>query len=155
MRLVYVRDTDGKLREQFETMGAPSIESLDLESSLALLRTNVIGRVGFLRQDHPILLPVTYGLDRDDNVVFRTAPGSKLWVAENERVSAAFEVDEYDDAGRGSGVVVHGPMRPVTDLIDARRLDDLGVEPWADAVERPRWIRVQPLRIEGWTLSGR
>lgn len=158
MRLVYVRGPDGNLREHFERVegdDAPPTEPLDLSASLDLLRRNVIGRLGFARQGRPVLLPVNYAVDEQDAVVFRTARGSKLWVAENEEVSAAFEVDEYDaESGRGIGVVVHGPMRPVTELVEAQRLEQLGVRPWADAIERPRWVRIQPERIEGWVFRG-
>lgn len=156
MRLIYVRDAEGNLHEHFEP--APDttpIEPLELDASLEVLRRNTIGRVGFLSQGRPAILPVTYALDADDLIVFRTAPGSKLHIAETEVLPVAFEVDEYDrETGQGVGVVVHGPMDPVLDLVRSAALDRLGLEPYADAIEGSRWVQIKPRKLQGWTFSG-
>lgn len=156
MRLVYVRDAEGNLREHLDPVGnAGPIEPLDLETSQAILRRNEIGRVGFLSHDDPVILPVTYGVTDEGTIVFRTAPGSKLHIAENEVLPVVFEVDEYDpETGRGLSVVAHGSMDPVLDLVRAAQYDRLRIEPYADAAERSRYVTVEPHKLQGWAFSG-
>ncbi|MDX1659088.1 MAG: pyridoxamine 5'-phosphate oxidase family protein [Nitriliruptorales bacterium] len=154
MRLVYVRDAEGNLREHLEPVDAAAFEAIDLEASLALLRRNTVGRVAFLSQDRPVILPVTYGVDENDAIVFRTAPGSKLHIAETEIRPVVFEVDEYDhDTGRGAGVVVHGPMDAVLNQVEAAHLDSLDVKPYADAIPRQQWVRIRPRKLQGWSFA--
>lgn len=155
VRLVYVRDAEGNLREHLEPADAPAFEPLDLDASLELLRRNHIGRVGFLTQDRPTVLPVTYGLDDEENIAFRTTEGSKLHIAETEVIPVVFEVDEYDQrSGEGHGVVVHGPMDPVLDRVASARLDKLDVVPYADSVRREQWVRIRPRKLQGWSFAG-
>lgn len=155
MRLVYVRDAEGNLHEHLDPApDAAPIEPLDLEASLAVLNRNEIGRVGFLSHGRPVILPVTYALD-DRRIVFRTAPGSKLHIAETEVLPVVFEVDEYErETGRGVSVVVHGPMDAVLDQVESARLDRLGVEPYANDIRRPQWVRIQPHKLRGWRFAG-
>lgn len=155
MRLVYVRDAEGNLHEHLEPApDAAPIEPLDLEAALALLTRNEIGRVGFLSHGRPVILPVTYALD-EQLIVFRTAPGSKLHIAETEVLPVAFEADEYDrGTGRGLSVVVHGPMDAVLNQVESARLDRLGVVPYADDIRRPRWVRIRPHKLQGWRFTG-
>jgi hypothetical protein len=97
---------------------------------------------------------VNYAVDDRGRIVFRAARGSKLYVADNEDAPVAFEVDEFDTgSGRGVAVVAHGPMREVVDLIEIRRLRDLGITPYADAVERDRWVRIEPRSLDGWVFG--
>ena len=156
MRLVYERDEQGYLRDRLEPSAYAETrdERLSRADAEELLARNHVGRVGFVRYDVPVLLPVNYALDRHGSVVFRTARGSKLYVAENEIVPAAFEVDEYDeDSGTGLTVVVHGRMVAVVDIVEVRRLRDLGLTPFADAVERERWVRIVPETVEAWSFG--
>lgn len=155
MRLVYERDEQGFLRENLDPKVIEDGGPMDAEACLRVLRRNRVGRLGFVRFDVPVLLPVNYGVDAEGRIAFRTARGSKLWVAENEVLSAAFEVDEHDvDADSGVAVVVSGPMTAVTDLVEIAALETLGVTPFATAIERPTWVRITPRDIEGWTFGG-
>src|SRR6476469_1728102 len=77
------------------------------EECLRRLRTASVGRVAFVDQGEPVILPVNHGMD-GDAVVFLTAPGSKLLAAEDE-MPVAFEVDGYDsDRRAGWSVLVRG-----------------------------------------------
>ena len=67
---------------------------LSREECLRRIRTARVGRVAFVENGEPVILPVNHGLD-GDAVVFRTAPGSKLTAAENDE-PVAFEVDAFD-----------------------------------------------------------
>ena len=80
---------------------------LSQEECLRRIRTARVGRVAFVENGEPVILPVNHGLD-GDSVIFRTAPGSKLTAAEDE-VPVAFEVDAFDaDRRTGWSVVIRG-----------------------------------------------
>lgn len=127
------------------------IKRLDPEQCRARLRTAAIGRVVFVRHGRPLVLPVTYALDEERGIVFRTTRGSKLWVAHNEPGQrVAFQVDGLQADGSGWWVTVHGPMEGVLGRLERTRLSHLGVEPWADDLRRDDWVRIAPERVEGW-----
>ncbi len=113
-----------------------------------LLTEIPIGRVAFVADGEPRILPVNFAVD-DHSVVFRTASGSKLDNAIMER-PAAFEADRWDvDKQVGWSVVVQGFTTQVLDDAEIARLDALGVAPWANAVPRANWVRLQPNEISG------
>lgn len=116
-----------------------------------LLSRCEIGRVAFVRAGQLSILPVTYAVDRGGHVGFRTAAGSKLYVAESEITEVAFEVDDIDPGtGAGEVAVVTGRMEAVLDIVEQASLAKLGLRPWADAVRKPAWVRIRTDRIEGW-----
>ncbi len=107
-----------------------------------------LGRLAFISQGDPIILPVNHGMDGED-VIFRTATGTKLLAADIEQV-VAFEVDGYDaDRRTGWSVMVRGVASTVEDQEEVKRLNLLGVWPWADLVERTNWVRINTLSMTG------
>ncbi len=46
-------------------------------------------------------------------------------------------------------MVVHGRAEQVTDRDQLHRLEALALRPWADAAERPQWVRVLPDAVTG------
>ena len=125
------------------------LEVLDREQCRDLLASVPVGRLAFCRADGvPTVLPVNHVVDAW-TVAFRTTFGSKLSAALLER-PVAFEVDEQDHERRtGWSVLVRGPVEHVTDPATIQRLDDLEVEPWADGVDRPRWVRIGMDELSG------
>ncbi len=112
------------------------------------LRSARVGRVAFVNQGDPIILPVNHGLD-GESIVFRTAPGSKLLAGDAE-LRVAFEVDGYDvDRRSGWSVLVRGTAHTVEDAAELGRLNRIGVWPWADLVERNHWIRIAAYSVTG------
>ena len=112
------------------------------------LRSARVGRVAFVNQGDPIILPVNHGLD-GESIVFRTAPGSKLLAGDAE-LRVAFEVDGYDvDRRSGWSVLVRGTAHTVEDAAEIGRLNRIGVWPWADLVERNHWIRIAAYSVTG------
>jgi hypothetical protein len=72
-----------------------------------------------------------------------------LLAADTEQV-VAFEVDGYDaDRRTGWSVLVRGVATSVEDLEEVKRLNLLGVWPWADLTERSNWVRINTLSITG------
>jgi uncharacterized protein len=121
---------------------------LPRDECLDRLRHTRVGRVAFVENGEPVILPVNHEID-GETIVFRTASGSKLAAAASES-PVAFEVDGFDaDRRAGWSVVVRGTAALITDDAEVRRLRTLGVWPWADAAERPHWVRVRPYEITG------
>jgi uncharacterized protein len=121
---------------------------LPRKECLHRLVTARLGRVAFVSQGDPVILPVNHGLDGED-IIFRTATGTKLLAADTEQV-VAFEVDGYDaDRRTGWSVMIRGVARTVEDQQEVARLNLLGVWPWADLVERTHWVRISTLSMTG------
>ena len=80
----------------------------------------------------PVIRPVNFVFDEPSrSVVFRTALGSKFHVLLRS-ADAAFEIDGIDQGSRtGWSVIMRGVTDEVTNPSELRRLDSLGLEPWA------------------------
>ncbi|MGZ4666844.1 MAG: pyridoxamine 5'-phosphate oxidase family protein [Frankiaceae bacterium] len=121
---------------------------LPFDECIRLIGATPVGRVAFAMAGEIEIMPVNHTLD-GTTVVFRTATGSKLTAATQASV-VAFEVDSWDAVIRdGWSVVVHGRAEQVTDRDQLRRLEALTLRPWADAVERPQWVRILPDAVTG------
>ena len=125
----------------------PELEVLSREECDRLLAAGGVGRFVFTTDRGPIALPVNYRVV-DGDVVFRVdADATLASVADSDQVS--FEVDHVDEAMSGGwSVLVTGRVRRVSPE-EFRRLEGLGVEPWAGG------LRSVFLRIERRELSGR
>jgi len=123
----------------------PVVESLDRETCLALLATQVVGRVAVARQGAaPHIVPVNYTMLRG-SIVFRTAPGTTLEWLVTEPVS--FEVDVFDlDRRTGWSVVVQGLAYEASD----REMDyeDIHLDSFVER-QNSRWARLVPGSITG------
>jgi uncharacterized protein len=129
------------------------LEILPFDECLRLLASVPVGRVGFFADGEIVMLPVNHIVDGND-VVFRTAHGSKLSAAEGQEL-VAFEADRYDELTRsGWSVVVCGRAEIVIAEADLRRLRRHGLHPWATAVHRPFWIRIRPTSVTGRQIPG-
>ena len=107
-----------------------------------------VGRLAVIHNGEPLILPVNHEMD-GEAVVFRTAEGTKLSAA-LDQAPVSFEVDSFDvDRRAGWSVVVRGVANVVDDPAQIARLEQLGVWPWADAVERTNWVRIRPYEITG------
>jgi uncharacterized protein len=129
------------------------LETLSFETCLRLLASVPLGRVGFSADGEMMILPVNHAIDGQD-VVFRTARGSKLTAAEEQNL-VAFEADDYDRRTRsGWSVLVTGRAVVVYEEAEVHRLDRLGLQPWATAVEHPYWIRIYATSVTGRRTPG-
>lgn len=130
------------------------LEILGFLDCLRLLDSVPVGRVGFFADGEIVILPVNHVVD-GQNVVFRTGAGSKLSSVESKNL-VGFEVDSYDTQTRsGWSVVISGFTEVVESDDEIRRLNDLGLNPWARTVEdTPTWIRIRPTSITGRRTVG-
>lgn len=134
------------------TQAQSEMLELSRDECLQLLKTQTLGRLaveGF-GGGPPVVRPVTYVFDEpSQSVVFRTATGSKLHALARS-AQASFEVDHVEEGSRtGWSVIIHGVTDEITHPSEVRRLDSLGLVPWAPG-HKPRWVH-----IRAWTVSGR
>jgi uncharacterized protein len=126
-----------------------SLDEIDPSECWKLLATQQIGRLAVMVGHYPLIFPVNYALD-DKVIVFRTAPGTKLYAIEHSNVT--FEVDQIDMAHRSGWSVL---VRGVAHQLLARRRVELtarfeagGAQPWAPG-ERDRIVRIVADQITG------
>src|SRR5262245_65144562 len=124
-----------------------SIDELDAEACWRLIGRPLIGRLGFVVDGQPRVLPVNSGV-LDRQVVFRTSRESTLGGLINGS-SVTFECDETDrTAESGWSVVVRGRLWAVVDPDELARLADSESHPWAPGV-KDRWLKIAPTEVTG------
>jgi nitroimidazol reductase NimA-like FMN-containing flavoprotein (pyridoxamine 5'-phosphate oxidase superfamily) len=131
--------------------GTADLETLGRIECLNLLALAQVGRVAFVVDGRPEILPVNYALD-GDAVLFRTSAQSVLNQASLTNV--AFEVDCIDTSTQsGWSVVVHGHADDIGDAIDptSERLRRLVLVTWAPG-QRQSWFVIRPHTISGRRL---
>lgn len=126
------------------------LEEIDEEECWRLLASQPVGRFAVMVGHYPLVFPVNHAVVAH-GVVFRTAPGSKLWATHRSNVS--FEVDQLDLTDKtGWSVLVRGSAREITvdrnpELVQA--VEEAAPQPWAPG---PRQYLV---RIVVDSISGR
>lgn len=127
------------------------LEDLGLETCLAHLRSEQIGRVAVVRDGFPVVLPVNYRLVEILGltwVALRTRPGN---VIDRAGTKVAFEIDGIDPGHhRGWSVLVRGTMLRI-DPDAASFRDRFDAAPWL-TTERDSWLVIEPFSITGREL---
>jgi uncharacterized protein len=136
------RDDDQELDE------GQLVEVLDRATCIELLaRHRFVGRLGFVSEGRPIVLPVNYVFD-DDAVVFCTARGTMLDAVVGG-ADVAFEVDDSVPLHHsGWSVLVRGRAEVVTDPSEMARLRHGPLRPWVKGA-RANWVRIRLEEISG------
>jgi nitroimidazol reductase NimA-like FMN-containing flavoprotein (pyridoxamine 5'-phosphate oxidase superfamily) len=123
------------------------LELLTEEEARRLLAVGEVGRIGISIGALPAIFPVNYRI-LDGDIVFRTAPGSKLSAA-TEGAVVAFEVDDYGlQDHTGWSVLAIGTAEVIDDPDESARALATGLEPFADGV-RSAVVRIVPTFISG------
>jgi nitroimidazol reductase NimA-like FMN-containing flavoprotein (pyridoxamine 5'-phosphate oxidase superfamily) len=126
-------------------------QELSKSECFELLAREHLGRVAFVDDRGPIVIPVNFVRDRH-MVLFRTDAGTKLDAAcRGSRV--AFEVDGTDAAAHtGWSVLVRGEAVEVTDPAELARLRKLPLDPWAPGA-KTHYVRILPAVLTGRRIS--
>lgn len=136
--------------EQSTRRGTEMLE-LARPECLRLLGATSIGRVvvSVPGWDQPMIRPVNYLFDESSqSVLLRSALGSKLH-ALLRSARAAFEIDGIDHAGDvGWSVIITGVCEEITATGELRRVEALGLEPWAPGT-KGHWIRIRANVVSG------
>ena len=129
------------------------LERLSELECISRLGTGCVGRVGFIVDGKPEVLPVNYACDATGLVVFRTVSGTLLILVDRQFV--VFEVDGIDETAQaGWSVCVHGGAQEVflATASTAQKLADRGLISWAPG-PRDRWFSITPVEITGRRIS--
>jgi nitroimidazol reductase NimA-like FMN-containing flavoprotein (pyridoxamine 5'-phosphate oxidase superfamily) len=125
-----------------------TMEVLSEAECRRLLASEEVGRVAYVDDDFPVVVPVNYVLD-ENSIAIHTDAGTKFARIPLHRV--AFEVDGIEGWNQsGWSVLVQGFGQDVTDALGAR-YEDLrrrGLETWPPG-ERTRWLTIDIQRISG------
>lgn len=127
---------------------ATTLEVMTEPECLALLAARHFGRLGFVSDEWPVILPVNYVFE-EPSIVIRTGPGAKLH--DTPLTAVAFEIDEADPAGTwGWSVLVQGPAFDISESVDeySGALRRLPVEPRAPG-EKESWLKISARHISG------
>jgi nitroimidazol reductase NimA-like FMN-containing flavoprotein (pyridoxamine 5'-phosphate oxidase superfamily) len=125
----------------------PPASILSRHECAQLLRANRVGRIGFLNDGWPAILPVNYVTDGDD-IVIRTDSGTKF-AALRHGAEVSFEIDAIDPLYRsGWSVLVYGNAAEVEDADELERVKGLGLRAWHQGA-KPFWIRIAPVLVTG------
>lgn len=121
---------------------------LDADQCFAHLRTQAVGRLGFVDRAEPVILPVNYALD-GRSIAFRTGQGSKLAAALMGQ-PVCLEIDQWDSFDHtGWSVLAKGVARSVEDEAVIARLELLPVRPWSRPDLRREWVQIMVEEISG------
>ena len=135
-------------------MADAEVEPLDQDECFALLAAGVIGRIGFVSDGDPVVMPINFRLVRSTGVTpgrwiaVRTRPGN---VIDKARRTVAFEIDSYDsDRRAGWSVLVQGELFHIDGGVAAIRTQ-FDSDPWL-VDERDSWLLIQPFSVSGRRL---
>ena len=129
-------------------MATTEFEVLSEAECRKLLAEQEVGRVAFVDNDFPVVLPVNFVID-GDLIAIRTDLGAKSDRIPLHRV--AFEVDGVDQRDHsGWSVLVQGGAQDVTDAV-GHRFEDLrrrGLTTWPPG-DKSHWLTIDIQRISG------
>ena len=127
------------------------IVDLDRAESLRLLAAKKVGRLAFVHEGSPMIMPMNFTL-ADERIVFRTlAHGAGARAVDT---TVAFEVDDIDDfLEAGWSVVVTGTAELLTEE-ELGRLRGDAPEPWAEG-PRTLFVAVPVDNVSGRQLIPR
>jgi nitroimidazol reductase NimA-like FMN-containing flavoprotein (pyridoxamine 5'-phosphate oxidase superfamily) len=127
------------------------LRELSRDECLELLQYHsFVGRVGFVLDGRPMVLPVNYLAD-PDSVIFTTADGGLLSALSGSEV--AFEVDDSRPLEHsGWSVLVRGVAQAVVDPEDLATLRRGPLHSWAMPAP-DRWLRIPIEEISGRRLG--
>jgi nitroimidazol reductase NimA-like FMN-containing flavoprotein (pyridoxamine 5'-phosphate oxidase superfamily) len=129
------------------------VRHLSQAESLDLLRHRAyVGRLGFIAEGHPMILPVNY-VASQDAIVFCTLPGTKL-SAVGAGAEVVFEVGgNSPEYHAGWSVIVRGVARELTNRRKLERLQRGPLRSWAVRATA-HWVEISVDEISGRIILG-
>jgi uncharacterized protein len=130
------------------------LSTLTVDECRALLVTHRprLGRLAFVADDWPLVLPMNYTLD-GDVVYFRTAAGRKFFAA-SRRPRVTFQVDHVDEVWEdGWSLLAFGWLRMVEDPSELARVRHLPLRPWAGG-DKPHFLALDIDSLSGRRIVG-
>jgi nitroimidazol reductase NimA-like FMN-containing flavoprotein (pyridoxamine 5'-phosphate oxidase superfamily) len=129
------------------------LATLTADECRALLVTHRprLGRLAFVADGWPIVLPMNFALD-GDVLYFRTSAGRKF-AAALRSTHVTFQVDHVDAVWEeGWSLLVFGNLRLVKDATELKRVRHLPLRPWAGG-DKPHYLRLEILSMSGRRIT--
>lgn len=128
-----------------------SSDVLDPDECWSILRTESVGRIAYVVDGRPMIVPVNFAVIQGD-FVFRSDPGDKLdWVPQRD---ICIEADGSDDSNHVWSVIAHGLARDVTNALNVEYVEmRRNLVPTFTPLTDPHWIAVEVASISGRRLS--
>jgi len=126
-------------------MAGEPVTVLSEDESWSLLDSASLGRLVTSIGGEPEIFPVNFVV-QDRTVLFRTAEGTKLFVAVIYG-KVAFEADDHNVA-EGWSVIVKGHAQVLTTDDEIQKAERAELFPWT-ATQKDHYIRVIPAEITG------
>lgn len=132
-----------------------TIEELDPDQCLALLRSAPVARIVYVASGLPEVTLVNAGVE-DRTVFVRCLPGTRLATALAEPgLPVLVEADDLDPATRsGWSVVGRGHMEPVLDAVAVAHLDRSVAPSWVLGDSGGTWVRIELDDVSGRRVGG-
>jgi uncharacterized protein len=128
-----------------------TLDQLSREECMRLVGQVALGRIVYTRQALPAVELVNFALYNGD-IIIRTNSGGKLAAATRGAV-VAFEADSVNIATHGGwSVTIVGYSHAVADDAEIRRLERVGLVPWAPG-KRDHFIRISPAIVNGRRIA--
>jgi nitroimidazol reductase NimA-like FMN-containing flavoprotein (pyridoxamine 5'-phosphate oxidase superfamily) len=125
------------------------VVELGVDDCWSRLATVSVGRLCFVENGEPVVLPFNYAVD-GHTLVMRTGSWTALERVASTGTTVAFEADTtWARRHEGWSVVVRGLLAEVTDESELSALGRLSLHPWAGG-QRDHFVRIQP-----WAVTGR
>ena len=136
-----------------ENTSQTRVHELSRTESIELLQLHAyVGRVSFVVDGRPLILPVNYLAD-DESIVFSTEPGTKL-SAVGAGAPVVFEVDDSRPLYHaGWSVLVKGTAREITDEDELDGLRRGPLHSWATRSTQ-HWVRISMDEVTGRRIPG-
>jgi uncharacterized protein len=136
-----------------ERAGPVPVKEFTLEECRILLGLTTVGRVAFLADDYPVVLPVNYRLVNDDAgimVLVRTRPGHSI---DRAPLHVAFEIDGIDDQRhQGWSVLVRGRLHHLDEDVAGRIASLFEPDPWPHE-HSTSWLVIAAEAVSGRMLE--
>jgi uncharacterized protein len=133
-------------------MGEHGIQILNRDECLRQLALGSVGRIAFMGDPFPVVLPVNYQLvdaGTEPMILVRTSARGAIAGAP---LAVAFEVDGIDLLREtGWSVLAQGAARRLSDVEAERFGERFDLEPWAPG-DRSTWLAIIPIEISGRRL---
>lgn len=132
------------------TAASRHIGALTVEECLDLLETQKLGRLAYVVDGRPRILPLNYALHQG-SVIFRTGLGDVLDTIHQHEVE--FEVDHGEpDARTGWSVIVCGVAEEIWRPEELEISRQLSLRPWAPG-NRDHYVRILSTAITGRRIA--
>lgn len=129
------------------------LDTLTADECLLLLSLATVGRIAFVVDGLPMVLPVNYRVAGDDSgpwILLRSRPGRAIDTASEQ---VAFEIDGIDhEHRRGWSVVARGVLRHLDDDEVERLGRHFDPRPWPRE-ERTAWLAISIEALSGRRLT--